>query len=365
MGLQDFFQLNMLPVGIVFFMLIIVIANKNYERDIVRMFLTPIILLMMVIIEDNIDYAMIQQQDASIWHVLAATIGYNCRIVILISLLYIVLRNSEYKYKFLLKIPGVICIFITSLSLFTKFVFWYDENTGEMIRGPFAFAPHVTLMFYVLILLYVGVKRIFQRKIEEGIIIVFGCILNCVATLVEYLYRLRGILMGSIALVLVFYFLYLHVQIFKTDVLTGCFNRLTMKSDSKKFKNSIRTILMIDLNNLKAINDIHGHEAGDTALKTLAYNVRRNLPNGCILYRTGGDEFVVFILRSVTKTTDEIINKLKSAMKKTNYEWAIGYYEFESPKDYDLNKALSIADARMYINKKQMKENNIAKDIIV
>ena len=52
-------------------------------------------------------------------------------------------------------------------------------------------------------------------------------------------------------------------------------------------------LLHIDLDNFKAVNDIHGHSGGDTVLAYTADVIRQNIRDGDLLARVGGDEFVV------------------------------------------------------------------------
>ncbi|MBR0856440.1 GGDEF domain-containing protein [Bradyrhizobium liaoningense] len=54
-------------------------------------------------------------------------------------------------------------------------------------------------------------------------------------------------------------------------------------------------VMFFDLDNFKPINDTFGHAAGDTVLKAVAARVRRALPDGAVVARMGGDEFVVLI----------------------------------------------------------------------
>lgn len=362
MGMQEFWQLNMLPLGIVLFMFIFVFNNRTFEADLTKRMLIPIMGLLIVIIDDNIDYHLIITHNPGLFHRAVAVIGYNMRIIILISLIHLILRSAEIKYKWAISIPGIICISITSLALCTDWVFYYDKITGDIVRGPLAFTPHITLGLYVICLLALGIYKCRRHYEEEGLIIIIGCLINCLATYVEFKYSLRGILMGTIALIVVFYYLYIHVEAFKLDPLTKCFNRMTMKADSKKFIKRLKGIFVLDLNNLKAINDTQGHHAGDLAIKTLAKTVNSCLPNDCYLYRTGGDEFVILVLDSVKEDLADINESILDAMKKTDYTWATGYAAFTFC-DYEFEAVMKIADNLMYGNKErfkkhQMQENN-------
>lgn len=352
--LQGFFQLNTLPVGIIIYMIIMVSVNRNYEPEITKRFKIPIFMLLALIIDDNVDYYLFETGSISIVHVVTALVGYNLRINILVAMMFIILRNDCDRRKYLLIIPATICLILSSLALFTDMVFWYDPVDGHICRGPLAYVPHMTSVIYMAVLVYEGWKCIRKEKVEEGLIIVIGCILNAISIAVEMLFALRGILMGTIALIIVFYYLYIHTQYFKTDILTGALNRISFRADGDRYKGRIRGLMMIDLNNLKMINDTCGHEEGDTALKTLAYRVGRCLPQGCYLYRTGGDEFAVMCTLASEPDLPEIKRSIKREMENTKYRWAVGYAEFLEPEE-EFSKVLRRADAEMYKDKTAMK----------
>lgn len=85
------------------------------------------------------------------------------------------------------------------------------------------------------------------------------------------------------------------------DPLTGLLNRHTLKSSlteaienqSKAIEKS--SILAIDIDHFKTINDRHGHDAGDRALSGLAQLLKKNLRSTDKAFRTGGEEFIVLL----------------------------------------------------------------------
>lgn len=82
-----------------------------------------------------------------------------------------------------------------------------------------------------------------------------------------------------------------------TDPLTGCLNRRSMQEATEALRSRAKdrgeaiAYCMIDLDNFKQINDMHGHTAGDGVLVMLCQRVRAQLPGGAQLARLGGDEF--------------------------------------------------------------------------
>jgi len=89
-------------------------------------------------------------------------------------------------------------------------------------------------------------------------------------------------------------------QKFKTrslqDPLTGCGNRRLLDDSLSKLvhqTNAICTLIMLDIDHFKQINDSYGHNVGDACLKRFALAIEGVLGNGDVLYRFGGEEFVV------------------------------------------------------------------------
>jgi diguanylate cyclase (GGDEF)-like protein len=83
----------------------------------------------------------------------------------------------------------------------------------------------------------------------------------------------------------------------RRDPLTGVFNRKAFFELAEGFarSKSWRILLFADLDGLKGINDVHGHSAGDLALKTYAEAIRRNIRQNDLFARVGGDEFLIFM----------------------------------------------------------------------
>ena len=79
----------------------------------------------------------------------------------------------------------------------------------------------------------------------------------------------------------------------RTDELTGLPNRRRLVSEIDTFIDKKGSLLLLDLDGFKPINDLHGHETGDKVLQQVALRFERALPAGALLARLGGDEFGV------------------------------------------------------------------------
>jgi len=105
------------------------------------------------------------------------------------------------------------------------------------------------------------------------------------------------------------------------DMLTGLLNRhcleevLQARFDNAKRNNQLFAILMMDLDRFKAVNDVHGHVAGDKALSVIGERIRSGLRYGDRVFRYGGDEFV-FIFDDYADNTSliTIIKKIQEVI---------------------------------------------------
>ena len=140
-----------------------------------------------------------------------------------------------------------------------------------------------------------------------------------------------------------------------TDELTGAYNRGVLPEITTS-KND--TFVYIDLDNLKDINDIYGHDVGDEVLKLLVENIKSHLRSTDLIIRMGGDEFLV-ILKDCTKDkANEIFERL-SLTFMTNHPlhptFSYGILTFEK----SFSETLKNVDMLMYKMKESKKIENL------
>jgi len=77
----------------------------------------------------------------------------------------------------------------------------------------------------------------------------------------------------------------------RTDELTGLANRRRFISEFERFQKDTGSLLILDLDGFKPVNDRLGHQVGDQLLRQVAKRFERVIPRGALLARLGGDEF--------------------------------------------------------------------------
>lgn len=351
--LQELVQINFLPLCIIIFLIIFIGFNDVYEHEVTRMFVKPVIFLVILIIIDNFDYYLLEGKNVGNIHVFTAVAGYNIRIWLMLSLIFIEIREESRKLKNLLLIPSVINLLITCLAFFTKLVFWYGEN-GEIMRGPLSYTPHVISLLYSIVLFAYGLYIMKYDRWRETIVVCLATTLSLLGTLVETVFQLRGILIGVVSLDVAFFYMYMHVEYFKLDILTGALNRISFYADTKKLDYKDDTaVFSIDLNDLKRINDTKGHPAGDEAIRSVSKLIKKTLPKGALLYRIGGDEFVIVCQGLAEEKVWNLESRLKVEMMSSQYSFAMGCAIMEDGEKFD--DTYKRADREMYKNKREMK----------
>jgi diguanylate cyclase (GGDEF)-like protein len=151
-------------------------------------------------------------------------------------------------------------------------------------------------------------------------------------------------------------------QLAHTDALTGLANRRYLIEHlereftrAKRYRRPL-TLLYLDLDGFKAINDQFGHLFGDEILRNIALSMRAVLRSADVLARIGGDEFAVLLPETTIKGAMGVATKLSRALKAfgTNLSEAIPDLSFSAGiaqmrfEDESIDDLLARADSVQY-----------------
>src|SRR6266581_2912958 len=149
------------------------------------------------------------------------------------------------------------------------------------------------------------------------------------------------------------------------DPLTGLYNRrfaeqrLAAEVARSERKGHPLTILTLDLNNFKEINDTHGHPAGDLVLQEFAARLNNVIRGGDLAVRLGGDEFLVLLPECTTQQLQLVLGRLGSSEvdwrgQKIPVTFSAGWKQYEMGER--LEGLLACADQALYARKRSSRE---------
>jgi diguanylate cyclase (GGDEF)-like protein len=148
-----------------------------------------------------------------------------------------------------------------------------------------------------------------------------------------------------------------------TDSLTGLYNhshsieRLHQETSNSKRYGTPLTMMMLDIDLFKAVNDSYGHVAGDEVLKGVAEIIRSNVREGDIAGRYGGEEFILVLPNTPIEGGLAIAERIRSRVEENRWQieelkitlsGGIKSLEDESPTELVIR-----ADANLYTAKEQ------------
>ncbi|MBN1619662.1 GGDEF domain-containing protein [candidate division WOR-3 bacterium] len=157
-----------------------------------------------------------------------------------------------------------------------------------------------------------------------------------------------------------------------TDALTGIYNRRAgLLFLEHRINESLRDktpflICFVDVNGLKNINDSYGHNEGDNLLVKLTEILNRSVRESDVVFRLGGDEFIIIFQSLAMENTDLIWNRIMNSLdeynikEEKNYSISLsyGFAIFDPSKPKSIEELISFADLEMYRKKEDFYKNH-------
>jgi two-component system cell cycle response regulator len=165
------------------------------------------------------------------------------------------------------------------------------------------------------------------------------------------------------------------VELALTDALTGLHNRWYMERHLKKLVDQAKaetnplSVLVVDIDNFKSINDTYGHAAGDSVLREFASRFRRNIRGIDLACRLGGEEFVVIMPDTAIDRACQIGERLRSCIASDPFlinittqlrvTASVGVATLE-PEDATSEPLFKRADNALYVAKRDGRNRVVA-----
>lgn len=155
----------------------------------------------------------------------------------------------------------------------------------------------------------------------------------------------------------------------RMDPLTEALNRhafhsLLSRSEGSKESMTFGSVAVLDIDNLKPINDTWGHSTGDKAIRVVARSMRSLIRADDMLFRWGGDEFLVLMFKLSEEETSRRMKKLNEILEENCRKWSEmpvtvtvshGVAGFASLRE--LGHAIEAADQAMYARRNEMRSS--------
>lgn len=147
-----------------------------------------------------------------------------------------------------------------------------------------------------------------------------------------------------------------------SDPMTGLNNRRfleeyvdTLVANVQRRKSGL-TVMMLDLDHFKMVNDTYGHDAGDTVLKALSKVLRQSVRTSDLVIRFGGEEFLIILVDTPSADADLVAEKIRAAVEALTVQAgavalrktiSIGLADFPTDSD-TFWQAVKFADVALY-----------------
>lgn len=231
---------------------------------------------------------------------------------------------------------------IVVIAIFTSKSEKYPQRSNLLVLLPI-----IATILSSFIVLFIGANKYFSITILSSILLLIGfqvyILTNVYIKIQEKSTRIK-----------------LYEKIASIDSLTSLKNRYSFENHLKYLRENPTkiTIISVDLNNLKVLNDTLGHSYGDIAIKTIGNFLQDNIKDSDV-YRVGGDEFIIitkndFSYKDVNRLKKQDI-EIETSDGKIKLDYAIGYEIFDPSSSESLDEVLKISDKKMYENKRLYK----------
>lgn len=321
-------QLNIFMVILLFSIAVHGSFRLNKKEEVYRLFLTLICLTIFILIleilsvvlnsSDYIDFIVAQK--------VVDTLGFTLTPVVpIVATLYTYKKINKLKKISISQFGWLAIPFIVNciLSLGSYHFNWIFSITGEnlYVRGPLFFVSPMTSFFYYIIhLLFLYDNH--EKVSKEGLVILGSLTLfPAVLSIFQLYYFIYLTIWNSVGIAIVINYIFIMHEQAKRDTLTGLGNRMAYEeylANLDRKSNITLSVINIDLDDFKNINDAYGHHEGDEALKLFARKLEEVFEGIGICIRCGGDEFILLLNENRRERLEKYVKTLNDKIDAYN-----------------------------------------------
>lgn len=295
-------------------------------------------------------------------HIFFNTLGFALSPVIPLAIT-LTFDKGLLRARKILLVPTVINLITAALSPSFGLIFSVNAH-NQYARGDLFFvfiAAYVTnLLLLILITLEVGKRSNYPIAGKMAALSFF----TIAGTSIQLIHPAVYTTWHCVTLALLLYFLLMSEFDNSFDVLTSFHNRAAFERAGRQMgEGQAFSLIMLDIDDFKAINDTYGHDRGDEVIRKVAAAVRGAFERRYTCYRIGGDEFSIIGSETDQGKIEEQLRTMAANLAAMRGEGdpvptvSFGYTIFSGEERLDFSKMLQEADAQMYNYKKLHKGN--------
>ncbi|MEG0370759.1 MAG: GGDEF domain-containing protein [Clostridium sp.] len=271
-------------------------------------------------------------------------------------------QNKIGKEVYIFLIPVIISGILSVLSCKYNLIFTVTQE-NVYFRGPLFFI--IPLVGYIpalgcIVLMFKNYKKL---STEELWIFPVYLIIPMILSIIQINNSTYLTIWSSSGICVIVLYIFILNERNKVDLLTGLNNRNALQgyiTRATRRRNSKLTIINIDIDGFKSINDQYGHDEGDAALRQYAKILRNVFYPHSKIIRMGGDEFLVIMNGDNEEYVKNILNKLMDELEDYNntsgkpYKFRCSYGTMGyDPKRQNIEDVMRSCDDLMYRHKKR------------
>ena len=316
--------------------------RKRFRNTETRYFWITALSCLFLVIEDAFESICALDPSLRFPRTLLSVLGYTFRSTAAMSLLLVVVPRNKRSYMYW--IPSIITFLVCSSAFFTDAAFGFDEKYA-FYRGPLGYVAFAVPILYLLLTLWVVFKNFSEKSSLERFIVPICAVFCLSSSFLDVMYG--GVRLNeAIIISSVFFYLVLFSNDNRRDSLTGLLNRQAFYDDSNLYNKSIEAAASLDMNGLKDLNDSVGHLAGDAALKKIGECMFKAADEKTLVYRVGGDEFIILFLHSNVDIISGVVKQIFDDVVQSGYSISTGYALRE--KNESIDDVIRESDKLMY-----------------
>ena len=267
-------------------------------------------------------------------------------------------------------LPAAAIVIGSLINLATPVFFAVDHNNIYQ-RTNLYIIPYAVTYFYLaygVVLVYANRKKVSKYLFLPALLFMVPILIG---SLLQYFFYGYSLVWLGVSLGMASLFTNVQNEASYVDVLSGLYNRqylnnLMLAHSKEGNLGHVLAGILLDLDDLKGINDKFGHIVGDDAIIEVGKLLHRAVRGRGILFRCGGDEFIILMHVNYQKEILDVIDDVKTEVKLFNetknkpytLSFSIGYDTYRRKED-SMESFFKRIDESMYDEKSKKIHDNI------